>query len=76
MAKKEDGGMAFPAPATEWSDFHTGMSLRDYFAAKALCALLSNNSEDAEVRVQNGAKHVAARAYDMADAMLKVREEE
>ncbi|MDI7501998.1 hypothetical protein [Cronobacter dublinensis] len=51
------------------------MLLRDYFAAKAMCALLSNNSEDAEVRVLNGHKYVAARAYEMADAMLKAREE-
>ncbi|EGT4508913.1 hypothetical protein SM080_000724 [Cronobacter sakazakii] len=51
------------------------MLLRDYFATKAMCALLSNNSEDAEVRVLNGSKYVATRAYEMADAMLKAREE-
>ncbi|WP_239497177.1 hypothetical protein [Franconibacter helveticus] len=74
MFKKNDGGQVFPTAPTEWSGLNEGMSLRDYFAAQAMCALLSNNSDDAEVRVRNGAKHVAARAYDMADAMMKARD--
>lgn len=57
------GGPAFPAPIIGVDD-HEGMTLRDYFAAKALSALIhSRNPEDA-----------AAEAYEYADAMLKARE--
>jgi hypothetical protein len=42
----------------------TGMTLRDYFAAKAMQALVDGDYFDATARM----------AYDMADAMLKARE--
>jgi hypothetical protein len=46
---------------------HEGMTLRDYFAAKAMQGLLAS-----EV---NAPRHeFAAEAYAMADAMLKARE--
>jgi hypothetical protein len=41
-----------------------GMTLRDYFAAKAMQALLDGDYYDATARM----------AYDMADAMLAARE--
>lgn len=44
----------------------TGMSLRDYFAAKAMHALLST---DGTTRFEQRAKE----AYEMADAMLAER---
>lgn len=44
---------------------HGGMSLRDYFAAKAMQGILFEGLEPEET-----AKH----AYAMADAMLKARE--
>ena len=46
-----------------------GMDLRDYFAAKAMQADLTN---------YDGAnwKRVAVQAYQMADAMMKAREQE
>ena len=37
----DDGGLAFPATAPN-GDIHGGMSLRDYFAGRALVGLLSN----------------------------------
>lgn len=83
MATTKDGGPAFPSPL-EWEESspsgegkrrgcydngHDGMTLRDYFAAKALTGLLTNpNNEDNEID-----KFVAADAYRMADAMLAAR---
>ena len=45
-----------------------GMTLRDYFAAKALQGLLSDTN------VQAPRSEFAAEAYAMADEMLRVRE--
>ena len=42
-----------------------GMSMRDYFAAKAMQALIDNDGLFSEIPTQ---------AYALADAMLKVRE--
>ena len=47
----------------------TGMTLRDYFAAKALQGLLF---DDAAFSERN---RIAEKAYDFADAMLKARTE-
>ena len=47
-----------------------GMSLRDYFAAKAMQALLS----DSDWRQDMDFKDTAFAAYRQADAMLKARE--
>ena len=55
---------AFPVQATDYVQL--GMTLRDYFAAKAMQALLSYE----ESTLQNDAEV----AYAMADAMLKARE--
>jgi hypothetical protein len=73
------GGPAFPLPEyLTWpqEDPH-GMSLRDYFAAKALQGMLAYS----HVNAQNGNYHencsledCAMQAYEYADAMLKARE--
>jgi hypothetical protein len=47
-----------------------GMSLRDYFAARAMQALLS----DSDWRQDMDFKDTAFAAYRQADAMLKARE--
>ena len=47
-----------------------GMTLRDYFAAKAMQAFLS----DSDWRVDMGIDDTAYGAYKVADAMLKARE--
>ena len=44
-----------------------GMTLRDYFAAKALQGLLSNRNAEAAI------DEFAKKSYRMADAMLKAR---
>ena len=46
----------------------TGMGLRDYFAAKAMQAILSNPEYGKEDSA------LAAESYEIADAMLKARE--
>jgi len=56
---------AFP-----WTHGDAGMTLRDYFAAKALQALISKSDFDGYVA------DYARSAYRYADAMLLVREEE
>lgn len=79
MSKQDTGGPAFPVPLTDaqeaaWNEAKlpsaNGMTLRDYFAAEAMQALLV----DAECG-PNSVKDFAESAYIMADAMLKAREQ-
>ena len=77
-----NGGPAFPAgsvrksrraPGDDWVEtnrvqpLHGGLSIRDYFAAKAMQALVSDHR-----RINRD--DIAWAAYDMADAMLRARE--
>lgn len=68
MSNTNTGGPAFPtlnehqAGPALWQ--YSGMTLRDYFAAKAMQMLRSDLSAD----------WTAERAYEMADAMLKARD--
>ena len=71
--KKETGGPAFPQVSYNMKggyDITGGMSLRDYFAAKAMQGILSNPQYRGE-----DSQFVNA-AYEMADAMLMERERE
>lgn len=64
----KDGGPAFPAHEN-WR-IESGMSLRDYFAAKAMAMMLhSEIRKDAWANVEA----VASDSYKMADAMLEAR---
>jgi len=47
-----------------------GMDLRDYFAAKAMQGMMADHTRD------NYPEEIAERAYKIADAMIKAREEE
>ena len=74
MSNKETGGPAFPVHpdmAAQLgcvpSSSDAGMSLRDYFAAKAMQGMMV----DVE---QPRCDYIAGVAYKMADAMLKARE--
>ena len=61
---------AFPAPAGVAHITEQGMTLRDYFAAKAMQAIITNHKlEDCDDFV------IAANAYQLADFMLKARGE-
>jgi hypothetical protein len=60
------GGPAFPCPTISIGQ-HQGMTLRDYFAAKAMQALLEKFDE---MPVE-----IAYEAYTYADMMMKAREQ-
>ena len=68
-----NGGPAFPASYYtddgEWAK-RDGMTLRDYFAAKAMHASMSLDPANAA----SSGEH-ARWAYEIADAMLKAREQ-
>lgn len=50
-----------------------GMTLRDYFAAKALPSILSPNPVTGQYALVTDFEECAITAYKMADAMLKAR---
>ena len=62
---------AFPSTFHNgWGEPEKGMTLRDYFAAKAMMGLLT-----AEIVGEYSNEHVANISYLIADAMMKAREE-
>jgi hypothetical protein len=70
MIKSEHIGIA-----SEYEIEHNGMTLRDYFAAKAMLGLFSSGHFKGSIFSQNTVE-VAKVAYIMADAMLAAREQE
>ena len=75
MTTKNTGGTAFPSHCRTVQDevegglMYRGMTLRDYFAAKALIGLVFADAR------QNFPAHVIAReSYELADAMIAERE--
>lgn len=90
MNKIKDGGPAFPVPEYVY-DSHAGlrqvsdaigMTLRDYFAAKAMAAMIAEpmwheGTKPVFSRHGNGGGELegfATASYAMADAMLAARE--
>jgi hypothetical protein len=81
MNTKPDGGPAFPhteysehseqARAMNWQA--SGMTLRDYFAAKAICGMLADHN--VKLNDENMVRHTAELAYEVADAMIAARGE-
>lgn len=69
MSEQHDGGPAFPVKQPLSSDA-LGMTLRDYFAAKAMQSGLATNTEYPDENWRYG---LALDAYKMADAMLAAR---
>jgi hypothetical protein len=55
-------------PSTDETTFDIGMSLRHYFAAKAMQALVTNADDYSD-------KRIAQLAYDLADAMVEAGRE-
>jgi len=72
MAAKNDGGSAFPQNP-EWCSGKGGMTLRDYFAAKAMQGWLASFPEEAEFK-DGMEPRIAAFAYRVADAMIEARD--
>ena len=71
-----DGGPAFPSHGSMGEVVQEGLSLRDYFAAKALSGLLSMHGASVDGERLSVFKHsgaVAENAYVLADAMLAAR---
>lgn len=72
---KETGGPAFPVDV-DGRNYHSGQTLRDYFAGLALQGWLSSYGPDMPHPAQNGSDIDAARnAYKLADAMIAARGE-
>jgi len=71
-AQIKDGGLAFPR--TYNGDGHNGMTLRDYFAAKAMQTFMSGAVLPPGYDAHEELALVAFRAYEAADAMLADRE--
>lgn len=90
----DDGGVAFPLPVAydqelrqlrDITDYYrdgSGMSLRDYFAAKAMAGMLSyddgsmcasKDPEGIERERREYADGIANAAFRIADAMLRER---
>jgi hypothetical protein len=59
---------AFPAMHFDLADNEHGLTIRDYFAAKVMQAMLGSNWTLKE-------EEIPARAYKMADMMMKAREQ-
>lgn len=85
MNKRNDGGPAFPSEHDEpvinflgheriVRCFTEGMSLRDYFAAKALEGIDLGHVLNISDNIKNIIDRNAKLAYLQADAMLKARE--
>lgn len=70
---KDTSKPAFPVP-DDAVDM-PGMTLRDYFAAKAMQAVLMTDLYSENPRPQNLEFYRAKDAYRLADAMLKARAE-
>lgn len=64
----KDGGPAFPFPVLHGNGAPMGMTLRDYFAAKALQGMSANPYYD-----DYDFDRIADMAYGQADAMLAAR---
>jgi hypothetical protein len=66
MNNTNTGGPAFPFVCDADFDYGTGMTLCDYFAAKAMHAIVSNGDVDPQ--------KISQASYIIADAMLKARD--
>jgi hypothetical protein len=85
MSAKKTGGAAFPRPVASaafrelerqprYSEPQDGMTLRDYFAAKAMAAIMTNGTNNGQSLCAGDFPVVAELSYVAADAMLKARE--
>lgn len=72
MSDTNTGGPAFPINANESADrcIYIGMTLRDYFAAKAMQGELASQQEG---YAWHSNEKLAKHCYNIADAMLEER---
>jgi len=74
----DTGGPAFPVPGLHENSDYDGMTLRDYFAAKAMQGLIAHEERAKQLGSHNLGDfdvRVAVCAYRYADAMLKARKQ-
>jgi hypothetical protein len=75
MSNTNTGGPAFPTKAYDLERQtlvrEEGMTLRDYFAAKAMQGWLASFTSE----MQPNPERIAEFCYEMADAMLRAREQ-
>lgn len=64
---------AFPAQHVDLAPFERGMTLRDYFAANAMQAIMIN-SDSRSVSAGEVESWIGSYAYRVADAMLAERQ--
>jgi hypothetical protein len=67
MSERNDGGPTFPVQSAT----NDGVTLRDYFAAKAMQGMISATYNPSQNTMT---EDIALEAYAMADAMLAERE--
>jgi hypothetical protein len=70
MNNTNTGGPAFPTERPAMSEYGKGMTLRDYFAAKAMQSILQAK----DVHDSREWNNTAWIAYQVSDEMLKARE--
>jgi len=87
VSNKKTGGPAFPRPYSKSGDYtdspkhsaQDGMSMRDYFAAKAMQVIITNDEmikRMERLECYRGIKSglcIAKEAYTIADCMLEAR---
>lgn len=78
MSAIKDGGPAFPIPLQSGQSWQgmapcDGMTLRDYFAAKAMAAMLAGHFSHYGHEAYWPRPEVASEAYGVADAMIAAR---
>lgn len=83
----DDGGPAYPVECYYGTDgspvdgiqtsnvtgWHRGLSLRDYFAAQAMQALIPADDNGDQLDGTRGFRRVSEAAYACADAMIEAR---
>jgi hypothetical protein len=69
------GGPAFPIGIDAFAEDKTGMTLRDYFAAKAMQGMLANPELKDSIFHGVGHGFLEKSAWNMADAMLRARDQ-
>lgn len=73
MSADHTGGPAFPHDDRARYTERAGMDLRDYFAAKAMQALVTGILAGSEPVTREDDAPLTRRAYELADSMLNAR---
>ncbi len=78
MDTKDNGGPAFPISSDHYSTLgEIGMTLRDYFAVRAMQAMIPDMYDYEETRETHAARSrlMASDVYAVVDAILEARKQ-